>query len=132
MRQPSGRPQASRRASASRGKVHYVRLEVEELENRTVPSVLTPAQVRHAYGFDQIRFSVNGQSIVGDGSGQTIAIVNAYNNTRIFSDLDTFDRIFSIRSGQTLYQQYGPAGRFLTQVNPQGTPRTDNSGGLWW
>src|SRR5262245_52722650 len=131
MRTPFSRSEAARPRPARCG-IRYVRLEVEELESRTVPSVLTPVQVRHAYGFDQVRFSVNGQSIVGDGSGQTIAIVNAYNNTRIFSDLDTFDRAFSITPGQTLYQQYGPAGRFLTQVNPQGTPRTDNSGGLWW
>jgi subtilase family serine protease len=112
--------------------VNYVRPQVEELEQRTVPSVLTPAQVRHAYGFDQVRFSVNGQTIVGDGSGQTIAIVNAYNNTRIFSDLDTFDRSFALSGWQTLYAQYGPASRFLTQVNPEGTPGPDTSGGLWW
>lgn len=132
MRIPSLRSEAVRPGPARRGQVRYVRLQVEELESRTVPSVLTPAQVRHAYGFDQVRFRVNGQSIVGDGSGQTIAIVNAYNNTRIFGDLDTFDRAFSIAGWQTLYQQYGPASRFLTQVNPQGAPNWDNSGGLWW
>jgi hypothetical protein len=95
------------------------------------PAVLTPVQVRHAYGFDQIRFQVGSQSIVGDGRGQTIAIVNAYDNTRIFSDLDTFDRTFSINGAQTLYQQYGPASSFLTKVNVQGTPGADPTGGLW-
>src|SRR5262249_3441709 len=33
-------------------------------------SSLTPSQVRHAYGFDQISFQ-NG-TVLGDGSGQTI------------------------------------------------------------
>src|SRR6516225_8738876 len=47
------------------------------------PSGYTPAQVRHAYGFDRITF--NG--VVGDGSGQTIAIVNAFDNPNIANDL---------------------------------------------
>src|SRR5262245_18440786 len=34
---------------------------------------LTPAHVRHAYGFDRILF---GGHIVGDGAAQTIAIVD--------------------------------------------------------
>src|SRR5262245_48272366 len=69
-RRPS-RPRSPNRA-------RYVRLDLEELESRTVPTVLTPVQVRHAYGFDQLTFVVNGRAIAGDGSGQTIAIINAY------------------------------------------------------
>src|SRR5262249_42251876 len=38
------------------------------------PAGLSPAQVRHAYGFDQVSFS-NG-TVKADGSGQTIAIVD--------------------------------------------------------
>src|SRR5689334_22600627 len=34
---------------------------------------LTPDQIRHAYGFDQLSFG----GIQGDGTGQTIAIVDA-------------------------------------------------------
>src|SRR5207249_4094592 len=40
------------------------------------PVGLVPAQVRHAYGIDQIGF--NG--VAGDGTGQTIAIVDAYDD----------------------------------------------------
>ncbi len=47
----------------------------------------TPAQIRHAYGFDQI---------TGDGSGQTIAIVDAYGNPDIQSDLVAFDQQFGL------------------------------------
>ena len=43
----------------------------------------SPQQVQHAYRFDQINL-VNG--IKGDGSGQTIAIVDAYNAPTIVSD----------------------------------------------
>src|SRR5262249_16766156 len=51
-----------------------------------------PSQIRHAYGFDQISF--NG--VPGDGRGQTIAIVDAYTQPHIVSDLATFDSQFGI------------------------------------
>src|SRR5215813_9514634 len=91
-------------------------LQVEALESRTVPAYLTPAQVRHAYGFDQIQFTSNGKTVPGDGSGQIIAIVTAFDDPNIASDLDTFDAAFSINGTQTLLQQYGPASRNLIKV----------------
>jgi hypothetical protein len=54
----------------------------------------SPAQIRHAYGFDQITFS-NG-TITGDGSGQTIAIVDAYDDPNVLSDLKAFDQQFNL------------------------------------
>ncbi|MDB5326521.1 MAG: peptidase in kexin sedolisin, partial [Phycisphaerales bacterium] len=48
------------------------------------PVGLTPAQVRHAYGLDSVSF--NG--IVGDGTGQTIAIVDAFDNPKFVSSTD--------------------------------------------
>src|SRR4051794_27169422 len=57
-------------------------------------SSLTPAQVRHAYGFDQITFQ-NG-TVVGNGAGQTIAIVDAYDDPKIASDLAAFDSQFGL------------------------------------
>jgi hypothetical protein len=83
------------------------------------PTGYTPSQIRTAYGFNQITFS-NG-TIKGDGNGQTIAIVDAYNDPNIISDLDKFDQTFSINGGtQSLYQQYGASGSFLTKVNQNG------------
>jgi hypothetical protein len=58
------------------------------------PSGTTPAQARHAYGFDQITFS-NG-TVAGDGSGTTIAIVDAYDDPTIASDLHQFDVTFGL------------------------------------
>ena len=49
----------------------------------------TPAQIRHAYGFDQF---------TADGTGQTIAIVDAYGSSSIQSDLNTFCSDFKIAS----------------------------------
>jgi hypothetical protein len=56
------------------------------------PSGYTPAEIRHAYGFDQISF--NG--IAGNGSGQTIAIVDAYDDPNIAGDLHQFDLAFNL------------------------------------
>jgi len=58
------------------------------------PTGITPAQIRHAYGFDTITFKKG--SIPGDGSGMTIAIVDAYDNPNIANDLVQFDRAFGL------------------------------------
>ena len=106
------------------------RLQVEELEARLALSPLTPVQTRRAYGFDQVSFTVNGQTIRGDGAGQTIAIVVAYGHASIFQDVDTFSRSFTLGGSRTLLQEYGAASTFLTIATPQGTPQVD-PGGLW-
>ncbi|MGA3006901.1 MAG: choice-of-anchor tandem repeat GloVer-containing protein [Opitutaceae bacterium] len=59
----------------------------------------TPAQVRHAYGYDQL---------ASTGSGQTIAIVDAYGSPTIQSDLNTFCAAFGLTS--TTVQVYYPQG----------------------
>src|SRR5437764_5594274 len=53
---------------------------------------LSPAQVKKAYGFDTVNFS----GVKGDGTGQTIAIVGAYNAPNILNDLKTFDAKFGL------------------------------------
>jgi hypothetical protein len=100
-----------------------IRLCLENLESRTLLSGFTPIQIRHAYGFDQVRFL--GGMVPGDGSGQTIAIIDAYHDPNIFSDLDVFDTKFSFDGNQSLFDQYGPSSKFLTQAFPDGKPQTD-------
>ena len=56
------------------------------------PTGYSPTQIRHAYGFDQISF--NGGT--ADGSGETIAIVDAYDDPNIASDLHAFDVAFGL------------------------------------
>ncbi|HWB53716.1 MAG TPA: S53 family peptidase, partial [Tepidisphaeraceae bacterium] len=58
----------------------------------TTPLGLTPAEMRAAYGVDQISFA----NIVGDGTGQTIAIVDAYDDPNALSDLQAFDAAFGL------------------------------------
>ena len=84
----------------------------------------TPAQIRSAYGVN---------SLSEDGTGQTIAIVDAYNDPEIDLALDTFDSQFGLTSsGPSLDRQYGPASSFLTVLNQSGQstslPATDPSG----
>ncbi len=75
---------------------------------------LTPAQVRTAYGINDLPY---------DGTGQTIAIVSEGNDPNLLTDLDTFDQQFGINNtGPTLFQQYGPASNFVTVFNQGGAP----------
>ena len=67
-----------------------VRLCLVQLEDRTVLTAYTPAQIVAAYGFNQINFNLGATSVPGDGSGQTIAIVDAYADPHIASDLAAF------------------------------------------
>ena len=70
------------------------------------PTGYSPAQIRQAYGFDNITF-LNG-AVAGDGAGTTIAIVDAYDDPTIANDLRQFDR------------QFGMADPMLTKVNESG------------
>ena len=74
----------------------------------------TPAQIRHAYGFDQIQF---GSSVKGDGTGQTIAIIDAYNDPNITFDLQAFDNNFGLAAPPSL--------RVVAQDGSNNLPGTD-------
>ncbi len=71
---------------------------------------ITPAQMVQAYGVNQISF--NGTA--GNGAGQTIAIVDAYNDPDIVSDAAAFNTQFGL-------QQFNVAnGPTLQVVNQNG------------
>jgi subtilase family serine protease len=84
------------------------RARCEQLEDRGLLSMLTPAQVRQAYGMNTIEFSANGQTIPGTGAGQTIAIVGAFHNPFVTDELYAFDAA------------YGLSNPALVQVNLAG------------
>jgi len=60
----------------------------------TGPTGLTPQEIQNAYGINLISFS--GGTISGTGAGQTIAIVDAYNDPNITADLAAFDKQFGL------------------------------------
>jgi len=69
----------------------------------------TPTQVRHAYGFDQIK---------GNGAGQTIGIIVAYGSPTLQQDVATFSTAYGL-----------PAAN-ITVAYPQGTPSGDSGWAL--
>jgi hypothetical protein len=69
------------------------------------PTGLSPAAIRHAYGFDQLS---------NTGAGQTIAIVDAYDDQTISTDLVAFDNQFSLPNPNT------PGTFTFTKVNQTG------------
>jgi subtilase family serine protease len=80
----------------------------------------TVAQIRAAYALSSIP---DFGSATADGSGQTIAFVEAGNDPSIITDLDGFDRAMSLttRSTNTLFQDYGPASSIVNVYNQAGT-----------
>src|SRR5262249_6505595 len=60
------------------------------------PPGFQPNQIRHAYGMDLINFGTSKAPIQATGAGQTIAIVDAYNDPNIAGDLAQFSTQFSL------------------------------------
>ncbi len=70
----------------------------------------TPAQIKAAYGFNTVSFS----GVSGTGAGQTIAIIDAYNDPNIASDLHVFDQEFGISDPKlTVVNQNGGSASSL-------------------
>lgn len=99
------------------------RVSIEPLEPRTLFSsgvaVLTPAEVRAAYGFSQTYYNVGGTLSAAMGAGQTIAIVDAYGAPTISSDLKSFDAAIGLGDNDA-------SGKFVLSVaTPEGKPVAD-------
>ncbi len=80
----------------------------------------TPSEIRTAYGMTQVTFG----SQAGDGSGQTIAIIDAYNDPTIQADLVGFDAAFGL-ANPTLKVVAQDGSNNLPSVDPVG-PGGDN------
>ena len=82
----------------------------------------TPAQIRHAYGFDQIQ---------NQGEGQTIALVNAFDHPAIEQDFATFNQMFNLppcTAANSCFRKInlGPAG-----VCPSTDPTISQKCAIW-
>jgi hypothetical protein len=78
-----------------------------------VPSGYSPAQVQAAYGFNNVNFG----GAKGDGTGETIAIVDAFNDPNILNDLATFDQQFGLAAP--------PSIRVVSQTGTSTLPASD-------
>ena len=78
---------------------------LDELDDRCLlsgvsqyqPSGYTPAQITGAYQLNAISFtSSSGMAVKGDGTGETIALIEMYHDPNIQSDLATFDAKYNL------------------------------------
>ncbi|MGA2622142.1 MAG: Ig-like domain repeat protein, partial [Thermoguttaceae bacterium] len=81
-------------------------------------SWFTPAQIRQAYGISAIKFG--SVPVSGDGSGTTIAVVDAYDQPNIVADLQQFDAQFQLPD---------PVFTRVSQAVGTALPPPDPSGG---
>jgi subtilase family serine protease len=81
------------------------RPDLDELDDRCLlsgyssyePTGYTPAQITAAYGLNAISFtSSSGATVKGDGTGETIALIEMYDDPNIQSDLATFDAKYNL------------------------------------
>jgi subtilase family serine protease len=89
------------------------RPDLEILEELWMPSTFSPTQLAAAYGLAGLAFTSHGTAVKADGTGQTVAIVDAYHDPNLASDLAVFDHAYGL-----------PAAN-LTQVVAPGTPSND-------
>ncbi len=89
------------------------------------PVGLTPSQIRHAYGIDQIFFD---GGLIGDGTGQTIAIIDAYHSPTIHADLVAFDAAFGLPDPPSFIQVGQDGSTNFPSVDPAGPGAAD---GTW-
>jgi subtilase family serine protease len=87
---------------------------VSPLVTGSTSAPYTPAQIATAYGFNGLKLS-NGSG--GTGAGQTIAIVDAYNDPNISGDLKTFDSEFGIAGVPSLKVVNESGGSSLPSTN---------------
>ena len=90
---------------------------LDQLDERCLLSGYTPAQITSAYGLNAIMFSTSSGSVKGDGTGETIALIEMDHDPNLSSDLHTFD------------QAYGLPDPTLTVDNLAGS-QTDNGWAL--
>ena len=101
-----------------------LRPQIDLLDERCLLSGLTPAQLTAAYGLSAIEFTTSsGKTVNGTGSGETIALIEAYHDPTIVSDLHTFDQTFGLPDPNlTVVNQ---AGNAVSATAPTNTGWTE-------
>ena len=74
----------------------------------------TSTQIRHAYGLGQVAFA---GGVAADGTGMTIAIVDAFDDPTVVADLQTFDKAFNLPAP--------PSFRVVNQTGGSTLPASD-------
>ena len=103
-------------ASATAQQVAHPMFELTPFTGNGPNGGYSPSQITAAYNINQIKF--NG--VTGTGAGQTIAIIDAYNDLNIVSDLATFDSQFGLPAAQL---------NVVNQTGGSSLPASDSTGG---
>jgi subtilase family serine protease len=80
----------------------------------------TPAQIQAAYGFSQLYATKTASGQALTGTGQTIAIVDAYDDPNIAADLATFDSTFGLAALKPSARVGGGSTPTFTEENESG------------
>src|SRR5262249_16774330 len=105
-------PAAISSGEATRPATSQPSLSLTPLSSSGSPTNLSPTQLAAAYGANQIAFKGN---IIGNGAGQTIAIIDAYTGANTVAGLSACDAQ-SGRAPPPSFTRYGESG--LTQNAP--------------
>jgi hypothetical protein len=94
----------------------------------------SPANISQAYGFNSIYFpDGQGGFIKGDGAGQTIAVVIAYQQPNLAADLHAFDQQFGLSDPQlTICNQTGSTATATLPKNATGSWGVEASLDVQW
>ena len=121
-------PTAAGKKSAAKRAGHRVTVSAgatvapSALPGGTTPTGLTPAQVRAAYGLGTpgggISYPVAFGGIAGDGAGQTIAIVVAYDDPYAVSDLHGFSQYYGLPDAPSFVKLNQRGGTALPAADP--------------
>ncbi len=69
----------------------------DHLDGRCLLAGMSPAELTAAYGLNAITFrAANGSAVKGDGAGETIALIEAYHDPTLASDLHTYDQAYHL------------------------------------
>src|SRR5580704_15357565 len=110
------------------------------LSNTPAPTALTPAEVRSYYGFDNIQFTYYAVfqsrfgpifhriTAPGDGTGQTIAIIDKYYDPNIQNDVNVFDNQFNLPAINLTIDKLPTA----TTTDPTGSWENEESLDVEW
>jgi CARDB len=108
-------------------KTHYATPTAQLLANAQPdvgtadPTGLTPSQIRGAYGLGDYGSSpITFGGIQGDGTGQTIAIIDAYDDPTALVDLQHFDAQFGLPDPPSFTKVNEHGGATLPGTDPDG------------
>ncbi len=90
--------------------------------NSPSSSAITPSEMRSAYGINEVLFG----AVQGNGSGETVAVIDAYNYPTALDDLNAFSAQYGLPQ---MNQTGGPTFERVNQNGDQsGYPSTDPNG----